>query len=122
MAGHPANGQNAKLRLAFGASQLPVKIGELQDQTAQARDMGMTTLSSTTSPLQAGTVVRLNPNAGFGYVRDQKGDHQYIFVFGTTIRRSVAKSLSIGMAVHFRVSGQGKVDELRIDEPHAAAA
>ena len=82
----------------------------------------MTAPDSTTSRLQSGTVVQLNPSAGFGYVRNQSGDHQYIFVFGTAIRRSVAKSLFVGKSVRFRVSGMGRVDELCVAAPLATSS
>lgn len=75
----------------------------------------MTALNLTAAPLQEGTVARLNPKAGFGYVRDQPGDNEYIFVFGSALKHSQAKNLSVGKAVHFRVSGQGRVDELLLD-------
>ena len=62
--------------------------------------------------LQQGTVARLNPGAGFGYVRDAKGEHSYIFVVGKALKHSQARMLSVGKQVRFRVSGQGQVDEL----------
>jgi len=62
--------------------------------------------------LQQGTVARLNPTAGFGYVRDAKGEHSYIFLLGRAIKHSQAQKLSVGKPVKFRVSGQGQVDEL----------
>ncbi len=58
-----------------------------------------------------GTIARLNRDAGFGYVQDLTG-HCYIFVFGTAIKRSKTGPLRVGLAVRFRVSGQGRVDEL----------
>jgi cold shock CspA family protein len=67
-------------------------------------------------PLQEGTVVRLNLDAGFGYVRDRKGSHQYIFVFGSALKRAQVKYLSVGKSVHFRVNGKGRVNELVVDE------
>ena len=72
----------------------------------------MTTSSFTKASMQNGTIARLNPAAGFGYVSDQSGHHQYIFVFGYAIKHAMAKSLFVGKAVHFRVSGAGRVDEL----------
>ena len=66
------------------------------------------------SRLQKGVVARLNSRAGFGYVLDQRGDHQYIFVFGSAIKRSLAGKLTTGSPVKFRVSGDGRVDELVI--------
>ncbi|MFG5408117.1 cold shock domain-containing protein [Piscinibacter sakaiensis] len=62
--------------------------------------------------LQQGTVARLNPGAGFGYVRDAEGRHSYIFVIGRALKHSQARTLTVGKAVRFRVSGQGRVDEL----------
>lgn len=64
------------------------------------------------SKLQQGTVARLNPNAGFGYVRDAKGEHSYIFLVGKAIKHSQVGQLAVGKSVKFRVSGQGRVDEL----------
>lgn len=82
----------------------------------------MTALKSNSTPLQEGTVARLNPGAGFGYVRDRTGSNEYIFVFGSALKRAQAKNLSVGKTVQFRVSGQGRVDELVVDERTAAAA
>ena len=64
--------------------------------------------------MQLGVVASLNWEAGFGYVRDQTGTHQYIFIVGKAIKHSQARLLAVGMAVHFRVSGLGRVDELVI--------
>ena len=80
----------------------------------------MTTLNLSAEPLQEGTVVRLNPKAGFGYVRDQAGANEYIFVFGFALKHSQAKNLSIGAHVQFRVSGKGRVGEL-MEFKHSAA-
>lgn len=80
----------------------------------------MTTLNLSAIPLQEGTVARLNPKAGFGYVRDQSGANEYIFVFGFALQHSQAKKLSIGAHVQFRVSGKGRVDELLVDRRAAA--
>ena len=80
----------------------------------------MTTLNWNAVPLQDGTVARLNPKAGFGYVRDQSGANEYIFVFGFSLKHSQAKNLSIGAHVQFRVSGKGRVDELLVGK-HSAA-
>ena len=64
--------------------------------------------------LQPGEVVRLNPTAGFGYVRDAEGAHQYIFVYGSAIKSSLARELRVGRDVRFRLSedGLGRVEEL----------
>lgn len=78
--------------------------------------------NATSKPLQVGTVARLNTNAGFGYVRNEKGDHQYIFVFGSAIKHSNVKNLSVGKAVRFRVTEKGRVEELYGDEPLSPAA
>lgn len=67
-----------------------------------------------TVKLQQGTVSRLEPSAGFGYVRDAKGENSYIFLIGKAIKHTQARELSIGKSVTFRVSGQGHVDELAI--------
>jgi len=64
--------------------------------------------------LQRGTVARLVPSAGFGYVRDANGENSYIFLIGKAIKHAQARKLSIGKSVTFRVSGQGHVDELAI--------
>ena len=76
----------------------------------------MTTLNLSAVPMQEGTVARLNPKAGFGYVRDQSGANEYIFIFGFALKHSQAKNLSVGKVVHFQVSGQGRVDKLLLDE------
>lgn len=74
----------------------------------------MSTLNLSGTLLQEGTVARLNPKAGFGYVRDQSGANEYIFVFGFALKHSLAKNLSLGAHVQFRVSGKGRVDELSL--------
>lgn len=79
----------------------------------------MTTLNLSAVPMQEGTVARLNPKAGFGYVRDQSGANEYIFIFGFALKHSQAKNLSIGEPVQFRVSGQGRVDELLVNKRSA---
>lgn len=71
-----------------------------------------TTKTMALSELQRGTVARLNLSAGFGYVRDESGEHSYIFLVGTAIKHSQVVNLSVGKHVQFRVSGQGRVDEL----------
>lgn len=68
--------------------------------------------TSLATNLQQGTVARLNPGAGFGYVRDAKGENSYIFLVGKALKHSQARMLSVGKAVMFRVSGHGQVDEL----------
>ena len=80
----------------------------------------MTTLNLSAIPRQVGTVARLNPKAGFGYVRDQSGANEYIFIFGFALKHSQAQNLSIGEHVQFRVSGKGRVDELLVDTRSAA--
>ena len=80
----------------------------------------MNTSNLSAAPLQEGTVARLNTKAGFGYVRDHSGSNEYIFVFGFAIKHSQAKNLSIGAHVQFRVSGQGRIDELLVDKRSAA--
>jgi cold shock protein len=77
----------------------------------------MTTISSKSAAqvkLQMVTVARLEPDAGFGYVRDKAGEHSYIFVVGKALKHAQARKLTIGKAVKFRVSGQGRVEELVI--------
>jgi cold shock CspA family protein len=64
--------------------------------------------------LQPGTVTRLNPDAGFGYVSDAGLQHAYIFVFGKALSYREARELAVGKQVNFRVSGQGRVDELSL--------
>ena len=64
--------------------------------------------------LQQGTVARMNPSAGFGYVRDASGTHNYIFVVGKALKHSQARALTVGKSVKFRVSGKGQVEELVI--------
>jgi cold shock CspA family protein len=69
----------------------------------------------TATKLQPGTVTRLNPGAGFGYVRDTAGVHNYIFVVGRALKHSQAQQLAIGKSVQFRMNGQGQIDELVVD-------
>ena len=80
----------------------------------------MTTLNLSAEPLQEGTIARLNTKAGFGYVRDQAGVNEYIFVFGFALKHAEAKNLSIGAHVQFRVSGKGRVDELLVNKRSVA--
>lgn len=68
--------------------------------------------NSTPAPLQTGTICRLEPQAGFGYVRDATGTNQYIFVFGKAIRFSEARTLRLGSAVRFRVEAGARVTEV----------
>lgn len=75
----------------------------------------MPSKQATEALLQEGTVVRLNTDAGFGYVRDAKAERSYIFLFGRAIKHSQVHLLAVGKPVKFRVSGQGRVDELVID-------
>jgi len=58
--------------------------------------------------------------AGFGYVRDQLGANEYIFIFGFALKHSQAENLSVGAHVQFRVSGKGRIDELLVDKHFAA--
>jgi cold shock CspA family protein len=67
---------------------------------------------TTPAPLQTGTICRLEPQAGFGYVRDATGTNQYIFVFGKAIRFSEARTLRLGSAVRFRVETGARVTEV----------
>ncbi len=62
--------------------------------------------------LQQGIVSRIDRGAGFGYVVDTVGKNQYIFVFGDAIKRSQTKGLNVGKTVEFRMSGNGRIDEL----------
>lgn len=62
--------------------------------------------------LQVGTVARINPSAGFGYVRDTQGAHQYIFVLGDAINRVHATKLRVGKEVKFHIDDEGRIDEL----------
>lgn len=62
--------------------------------------------------LQHGSIVRLNADAGFGYVRDAAGRHCYIFVVPRAISHTQFRRLHIGWSVLFRVSDQARVDEL----------
>lgn len=71
-----------------------------------------TTEVPTSDGLKGGTVASLNQKAGFGYVDDDDGVHRYIFVFGTALKHSQARTLTVGKPVKFRVSGEGRVDEL----------
>ncbi len=74
----------------------------------------MSTRGEASAKLQSGTVTRLEPGAGFGYVRDAKGENRYIFILGKAIKHAQVRKLSIGKPVSFRVSGQGHVDEVVI--------
>lgn len=67
-----------------------------------------------TDELQPGTVTRLNREAGFGYVSEDGGGHNYIFVVGKAITHRDAGGLFVGKKVRFRVSGIGRVDELSV--------
>ena len=80
----------------------------------------MTTLNLSAVPMQEGTVARLNLKAGFGYVRDQSGENEYIFIIGFALKNSQAKNLSVGAPVRFRVSGKGRVDELLVGKHFAS--
>ena len=80
----------------------------------------MTILNLSALPLQEGTVARLNSKAGFGYVRDQSGANEYIFIIGFALKQSQAKNLSVGAHVKFRVSGKGRVDELLVTKRSVA--
>ncbi len=62
--------------------------------------------------MQQGTIARMNAGAGFGYVRDASGEHSFIFIVGKALTHADARRLSVGAEVQFRVSGQGRVDEL----------
>lgn len=75
----------------------------------------MATESAGTAELQRGSISRLNLAAGFGYVRDAGGEHAYIFLVGTALTHAQVRQLSVGAPVRFRVSGQGRVDELVVD-------
>lgn len=75
----------------------------------------MTTDEVAEGKLQHGTVARLNRDAGFGYVRDAKGQHSFIFLVGKALSHSQGRALCVGKPVRFRVSGQGRVDELVSD-------
>ncbi|MBT3067956.1 cold shock domain-containing protein [Rhodoferax sp. U11-2br] len=72
----------------------------------------MSQQAETTVILQSGSVTRLEPQAGFGYVQDSKGENSYIFLFGKAIKHAQVHNLFVGASVAFRVSGQGHVDEL----------
>jgi cold shock CspA family protein len=71
----------------------------------------MTVESQQPSPWHNGTIVRLNLAAGFGYVQEpQHGT--FIFLVGRALRHADAHRLAVGKAVRFRLSGNGRVDEL----------
>jgi CspA family cold shock protein len=79
-----------------------------------AMEMSKSTMAE--ANFQQGTVVRLNLSAGFGYVQDEMGENTYIFLVGKALNHAQARGLSLGKAVKFRVSGQGRVDELIVAE------
>ncbi|CDW93416.1 MULTISPECIES: cold-shock protein [unclassified Thiomonas] len=64
--------------------------------------------------MQFGTVVRLNPDRGFGYVLDATETHSYIFVVGKALSNVEAGRLRVGARVRFRLRGQGRVEELML--------
>lgn len=57
-------------------------------------------------------MVRLNFAAGFGYVRDAAGQQTYMFIVERALKHSAMRALSLGKSVRFRVSDNGRVDEL----------
>jgi len=63
-------------------------------------------------PLQPGTICRLHPDLGFGYVRDAAHEHAFIFLLGRAITWAQARELKIGTEVRFRVDEKGRVHEL----------
>ena len=68
----------------------------------------------TVSALQSGIVSKINRGAGFGYVQDEGGVHQYIFVFGDAIKRSETKDLNVGKPVRFEVNVDGRIEQLLV--------
>ena len=48
-----------------------------------------------------GTVVRLNLSSGFGYVRDEAGEHTWIFVVEHAPSHRVMQQLRVGAKVRF---------------------
>lgn len=67
--------------------------------------------------MQHGSIARLNLSDGFGYVRDDAGEHSYIFLVGKAMTHAHACALRVGQSVRFRVSGQGQVEELKAKGP-----
>lgn len=63
--------------------------------------------------MQQGFVHRLELEHGFGYVADATREKFYIFVVGKALTHTEIRRLAVGMPVRFRVSGRGRVDELR---------
>lgn len=64
------------------------------------------------APRQSGTILRLNVDAGFGYVHDERKQNAFIFILGKAIRFADARGLEVGERVSFRVDSQGRVSEL----------
>lgn len=64
---------------------------------------------------EAGTVVRLNAAAWFGYVRSVTRQETFIFVVVRALKHSEMRLLAVGTKVRFRVGGGGRVNELH---PH----
>lgn len=77
--------------------------------------MAVTQSLNVAAKMQRGTVARLNPGAGFGYVHAEDGENTYIFVVGRALNHSQARKLRVGRHVSFRVSDHGRVDELVVD-------
>jgi len=63
---------------------------------------------------QTGTVVRLEPALGFGYVSNGAGN-RYIFVVGLAISNREAARLRVGSHVRFDLVGQGRVERLALN-------
>lgn len=98
-------------RVTCGRRDVPIA------DVGHARLNAMEHIATATGPtaqsvLQPGTIVRLNLDAGFGYVRDASAENCFIFVVGLALKHSQMRKLSVGSLVMFRVSGQGRVDEL----------
>jgi cold shock CspA family protein len=70
----------------------------------------MPTRDGTSAELQSGTVARLELAAGFGYVRNATGDHNYIFIVGKAKTHAQVRKLAVGAPVSFSVSRQVHVN------------
>lgn len=75
----------------------------------------------TQAALRAGTVSRLNLDAGFGYVRDADAPHAYIFLVGKALKHSTAASLKVGSRVRYRLGERDSVEVLEPAELHRSA-
>lgn len=61
---------------------------------------------------QLGVVIRINKDAGFGYVRDGQTEHTYIFVVERSLSHRTMQQLRVGSSVWFKLDEQNRVVNL----------